>query len=451
MTMNINYLTLTLSLLTLMSCDGFLDEKPESSLLVPDKLSDLEQLLDGTTWGMNNTPGILEISTDNLYTNEQGFLGLTLLEQNAYTWQKEIYEFIGGDWNVPYQQILTANVVLNQADQIHPDNQKEIEFLTELRGRSLWIRSQAYFQLLSAFAAPYDQNGVNDSPGVPLRLTPNVSVFIDRGTVGEDYAQITNDLENAISMLPEVATFKTRPSKQSAHALLARIYLAMESYDKAEFHARKVLELNDSLMDYWDLDATSRYPFPLFNEEIIHHLEMLNYRHMNSGLTFVDSTLVREFDENDLRKELFFTHAAQGINFDGNYSGSRVRFSGLATNEIYLIAAECAARDGNTVSSLGLLNTLLNTRWREGTFVPYVADSPEQALELVLRERRKELIFRGVRWTDLRRLNRDSRFEKTLSRTIGTENFVLSPLSHRYLLPIPPEEIQVSGIAQNPR
>ena len=136
MTMNINYLTLTLSLLTLMSCDGFLDEKPESSLLVPDKLSDLEQLLDGTTWGMNNTPGILEISTDNLYTNEQGFLGLTLLEQNAYTWQKEIYEFIGGDWNVPYQQILTANVVLNQADQIHPDNQKEIEFIREFNSNN---------------------------------------------------------------------------------------------------------------------------------------------------------------------------------------------------------------------------------------------------------------------------------------------------------------------------
>jgi tetratricopeptide (TPR) repeat protein len=447
----VKYLFPTLSLLALMSCDGFLDQKPESGLLVPDKLSDLEQLLDGTTWGMNNTPGILEISTDNLYTDEQGILGLTLLEQNAYSWQKEVYEFIGSDWNVPYQQILTANVVLEQAGLIHPDNQQDLELLKELRGRSLWIRSQAYFQLLSAFAAPYDPNGVNDSPGVPLRLSPNVSIFIDRGSIAEDYDQITRDLEDAVSMLPEVAAFKTRPSKQSAHALLARIYLAMESYHKAEFHARKVLELNDSLLNYWDLDATSRYPFPLFNGEVIHHLEMLNYRHMNSGLTFVDSTLVNEFDENDLRKELFFTQAVHGINFDGNYSGSRVRFSGLATNEIYLIAAECAARDGNTVGSLGLLNTLLETRWKEGTFVPYAVDTPEQALELVLNERRKELIFRGVRWSDLRRLNRDSRFKKTLSRNVGSETFLLSPMSNRYVLPIPPEEIQVSGIVQNPR
>ena len=450
MTTNIKYLFLPLSLL-LVSCDGFLDQKPESSLLVPDKLNDLEQLLDGTTWGMNNTPGILEISTDNLYTTEQGLLGLTLPEQNAYSWQKEVYEFIGSDWNVPYQQILTANVVLEQADLIRSDSPKDREILTELRGRALWIRSQAFFQLLSAFAVPYDPNGANDSPGVPLRLSPNVSIFIDRGTVGEDYAQITKDLEDAAGMLPEVATFKTRPSKQSAHALLARIYLAMEIYDKAEFHARKVLELNDSLLNYWDLDTTLRYPFPLFNEEVIHHLEMLNYRHMNSGLTFVDSTLVKEFEENDLRRELLFTQAAQGMNFDGNYSGSRVRFSGLATSEIYLIAAECAARDGNTVGSLDLLNTLLETRWKEGTFVPYATVSPEQALKLVLNERRKELIFRGVRWSDLRRLNRDARFEKTLSRNVGTETFVLSPMSNRYLLPIPPEEIQVSGIAQNPR
>lgn len=428
-----------------------MDQKPQSSLLIPDKVRDLEQLMDATTWGINNTPAILEISTDNLYTTEQGYLGLSILERNAYTWQEDLYEFNGTDWDSPYYQILVANVVLDEAEKLSTDNQDEADLLIELRGRALWMRSQAYFQLLSTFASPFDPNGANDSPGVPLRLSPEVGQVVERGTIGADYAQITSDLEQAVDLLPELADFKTRPSKLSAHALLARIYLAMEVYDKAEFHAKKALEINDSLMNYRELDPLAKYPFPLFNEEVIHHLQMLNYSHMNSGLTFVDSTLVKEFEENDLRKELLFTTGAQGINFDGNYSGSRVRFSGLATNEMYLIAAECAARRDDSAESLTLLNTLLETRWKEGTFAPFTASDSEDALRLILQERRKELIFRGLRWMDLRRLNRDPRFAKVLTRKIGAETFEIRPESPRYVLPIPPDEILVSGIAQNPR
>ena len=445
----INYCLLSLILFT--SCEGFLDEKPQSSLLIPTKPQDLEQLMDGTTWGINNTPAILELSTDNLYTTEQGFLGLSILERNAYTWQQDLYEFNGPDWDFPYRQILVANVVLDEAEKMSPVDQDEKEFLSELRGRALWIRAQAYFQLLSTFAAPFDPNGVNGSPGVPLRLSPEVNQIVERGTVGEDYAQITADLENAVDLLPELAEFKTRPSKHSAHALLARIYLAMELYDKAEIHANQALEINNSLMNYWELDAGRQYPFSLFNEEVIHHLQMINYSHMNSGLTFVDSTLIKEFEENDLRRELFFTQGSQGINFDGNYSGSRVRFSGLATDEMYLILAECLARRGNYNEAMELLNTLLETRWEKGTFVPVSASDSQDALKVILKERRKELIFRGIRWTDLRRLNRDPRFAKVLARKVGEDIFELSPESPRYVLPIPPDEILVSGIPQNPR
>ena len=449
--MNKSKFILFLAFIWLSSCEGFLDEKPESNLLVPRTVYDLEELLDGTTWGINRTPALLELSSDNLYIPEDGFTGLSLLERNAYTWQENIFEFEGPDWDFPYRQIFAANVVLDQGDKILPLDMEEERVLKEVKGRALWIRAQAYFQLLSAFATPYHPDGKNDSPGVPLRLSPNVGAFVDRGTVREDYAQITGDLERAIEMLPEVADYKTRPSKLSAHALLARIYLAMEEYKLAEHHAGVVLGINNSLINYSELDSSLRYPFSLFNDEVIHHLEMINYTYMNSGLTFVDSTLYMEYGENDLRKELLFTHTAQGINFDGNYSGSRVRFAGLATNEIYLIAAECAARVGDVEEAMRLLNTLLETRWIRGKFVPFSASAPEDALRIVLEERRKELLFRGVRWSDLRRLNRDSNFAKVITRKIGMESFELNPQSQRYLLPIPPEEIQVSGIAQNPR
>ena len=444
-----NYLLVALFIFS--ACDGFLDEKPSSNLLIPKTIQDLEELLDGTTWGINRTPALLELSTDNLSIGDQGFNGLSVVERNAYIWRADIFELAGPDWDFPYRQIFAANVVLDQGKSIKVSNPSEQKALDEVMGRALWMRAQAYFQLLSTFAAPFDPKGPNTSPGVPMRLSPAVGVFVDRGTVGEDYEQVVKDLEMAVGMLPNLADYKTRPSKLSTYALLARIYLAMERYDLAEINAGKALEIYDQLMNYNSLDPKLRYPFPLFNPEVIHHLEMMNYSYMNSGLTFVDHALYQKFEKDDLRKELFFTPAAQGVNFDGNYSGSRVRFSGLATNELYLILAESAVRNGRVAEGMRTLNVLLETRWKKGTFIPLSATTQQEALEVILLERRKELLFRGLRWTDLRRLNRDPKYAKVLTRKIGGETFELQPNSIRYVLPIPPEEIQISGIVQNPR
>jgi len=68
-----------------------------------------------------------------------------------------------------------------------------------------------------------------------------------------------------------------------------------------------------------------------------------------------------------------------------------------------------------------------------------------------LKERRKELLFRGLRWTDLRRLNLDPRFAVTLARNVSGQIYSLPPEDPRYAWPIPDDEIQASGIPQNPR
>jgi len=444
------YLLLLLSL-SAAGCQEFLDEKPTLNLLVPETVDDLEKLLDATTRGLNDTPSILEIGTDNIYTTDAGYSGMSLVERSAYTWQKNVYESNAVDWDTPYQQILYANVVLDEADKLSIGSQEEQNHLNEVKGRALWMRAQAYAQLMNSFAAPFEPGGSNSSPGVPLHTSPEVKVKVKRATVGENYAQIIEDLELALELLPDHSHYKTRASKHSTHALLARVYLAMEEYELAGTHAETALGFDNALMDYNKLDLEAKYPFPLFNTEVIHHLELSRYLYLTSGLIFVDSTLVKQFEENDLRKELLFTPTAQGVNFDGNYSGSRIRFSGLANNEMYLITAECAARNGDVDKSLTLLNTLLETRWQAGTFVPFQSPDAQTALELILEERRKELIFRGIRWSDLRRLNRDSRFAKAIQRNVGGESIVLEANSTNYLLPIPPLEIQVSGIAQNPR
>ena len=76
----------------------------------------------------------------------------------------------------------------------------------------------------------------------------------------------------------------------------------------------------------------------------------------------------------------------------------------------------------------------------------------DAALTLILDERRKELAFRsGLRWSDLKRLNQDSRYAKTLSRKIGGQSYTLAPGDKRYAFLIPVSVVQMDGVAQNSR
>jgi hypothetical protein len=132
------------------------------------------------------------------------------------------------------------------------------------------------------------------------------------------------------------------------------------------------------------------------------------------------------------------------------YSESAFVFSGIATDEMYLIKAECLARAGKVDEGIQTLNALLIKRWKTGTFVPFVAANVNDAMTKILKERRKELVFRTLRWEDLRRLQNDPLFSVTPKRIVNGQEYSLEPNSPRYLLKIPPTVIQLTGIQQNP-
>src|SRR5690606_30279770 len=112
------------------------------------------------------------------------------------------------------------------------------------------------------------------------------------------------------------------------------------------------------------------------------------------------------------------------------------------------------ARQGEVDLAMKDLNALLRTRWRKvngvSTYVDQSAADASAALKLILTERRKELLLRGLCWTDLRRLNLEEPFKKTLSRTIDGKTYKLEPGSFRYTFPIPDEILSKSGMKQNP-
>ncbi len=106
-----------------------------------------------------------------------------------------------------------------------------------------------------------------------------------------------------------------------------------------------------------------------------------------------------------LRKPALFTASNGYYKYKGSYTRSSTFFTGITTAEMYLISAECYARLNEVNKAMEQLNTLLVNRIRTADFIPVVAIDKTDALNMVLEERRKELIFRGLRWSDIKRYN----------------------------------------------
>lgn len=436
----------------LIACDdSFLDKKPNKSIVIPTTLDDLQALLDNAAV-MNISPGLHQLGTDDLFTNDAGFAFLTnATERNSYTWAKDFYEGINsvGDWRIPYQQVFYANIVLETlpAINITASNQNRWK---EIKGSALFLRAHAFYSIAQVFAPPF-QTGPT-ALGIPLRTTADVNAPVVRASIKVTYDKILNDLLEAEQLLPLTSAYKTRPTKVAARALLARTSLTIEDYPNAELYASTALEETSFLLDYNTINPSVARPIPRMNDEILFYSSMVTYRYTASTQLFVDTTLFSTYHLNDIRRAAFFQlRATNRYTFKGSYTGTAALFSGISNGEVYLIRAESRVRNGNIQGALDDLNILLTKRWKTGTFSPIAQSDPQSLLDIILLERQKELVFRGTRWTDLRRLNFDPNRAITLHRKVNGNNYSIPPKDLRYTFPIPPDEINTSGIQQNPR
>mgnify|MGYP000179443562 CR=1 FL=1 len=436
----------------LTSCEAFLDERPNKNIVIPQTTADLQALLDANNMGMNDAPSLGILSSDDLIITDEGYQGLrNEIEQNAYLWKENIFADFGADWATPYQQVFYANTVLDQAKEINPGTPEETSELATVVASARFYRANAFFNLLSYFAPAYDKGNNETKLGIPLQLSASINEPVSRADLEGSYAQVFNDLEVSIDDLPDTNEYVTRPSKVAAYALLARCYLYMGEFEKALEHAERALSIKNDLLDYALVSVDSRYAFDLDNPEVLFYNQVISYSYMASSMTLVNPGLYDLYEEGDYRKEVLFNEQPDGHGFKGNYTGGFRYFTGLAVDEMYLIKAECLVRVGEMDAGMETLNQLRTYRIKENSFSDLVASSKEEALDFVLKERRKELLFRGLRWMDLKRLNLDQARQLILHRTIDGTQYELLPNSNRYVLPIPPNEINISGIAQNPR
>lgn len=444
--------------LLLVSCkkqDNFLATIPDASLAVPATLNDLQLMVQHEGLFNENDPGFGTVSADEYYITDASFIGSTKLEQNLYIWAKGIYPNETDqvyDWSSAYSQIYTANVILESLAAIKVSGSQLNQYNT-IKGSALFFRAKAFFNLLQVFSLPYDSAKASLQLGIPLRLNANLNIQSVRASQQDCYIQLLQDLQTAAALLPVSVLHPSLPSSVAANGFLARVYLSMGSYSKALQYANACLAGNASLTDYNTL-KTGAFPIAqsVIKEDIFHSVTA-NYGIIGYSKAIIDTTLYNSYQQNDLRKSIFFYYYRGNQTWNGTYDvvHTNIVFDGIATDEIYLTRAECFARQGNVSAAMNDLNTLLINRYKTGTFIPYTATSADDALNQVLTERKKELLFRGTRWTDLRRLNKEPRFAQTIRRKVQGTTYELAPNDPKYALPLPPQEIQLSGVQQNQR
>jgi SusD family. len=457
-TLKIIFLLTVALLVACQKQDDWLNEKSAKSDVVPETLADFQAILDNTM-EMNQrcftNTGI--VASDNIQVPTEKLSEIYEFEKNIYLWDRNVWEAGNSrEWNYGFRVIEFANYILEELKEAKgTETQKN-----SIEGQARFFRAIAMYSLTQLFCTAYQENTADTDLGLPIRESSDVNKIIrHRSSMKQTFGFIVADLQRAISLLPSTQLYFQRPTTIGAKGLLSKIYLLMGDYPTALEYSEQVLATQNQLLDFnntsiINYNSDNRFPYHgVGNPEIIFYGDCISY---SSGspttlsLAIADPELYDMYDSQDLRKILFFTLRDNQQCFAGTYNGDYQNFSGIATNEVLLIKAECEARRGSIANAMNDLNLLLTHRYKTGTFIPLTANNAEDALSKVLRERRKELPMTGnVRWEDLKRLNHDPRFQKTISRNVNGSTITLPPNDKRYVFPIPENEIKASGIEQN--
>lgn len=420
-------------------------------LAVPETVADNQALLD--TYGFINfdfaSSG--DTSSDDYFLNDEDYDAMQSdQDRRLYTWQPDYVAkpaTEGNDWQNCYRTIYICNTVLfNLADKKLTGSEAD-----NVKGQALAFRAAIYLDAAQIWCLAYDAATADQDLGLPLRIDPDTNIPSVRSTLRETYNQILTDLHTAIQLLPDQQIAASRPSKVTALGFLARTYLYMGDYENSLKYGLEALSINKQLMNYNTLDVNASYPIANLNIEVLLPTSIAYSPFLSVNTAKIPAEIYNLYEENDLRKAIFFKINSNGeFLFRGNYGGSSTRKNCIAIDEIYLTVSESYAQLNNPARATFWLNALLETRWKTGTYVPLDIKDNAGLLLKIQEERRKELLFRGLRWADIKRYNKAGA-QISLTRTVNGKIYNLPPNDLRFAIAIPEDIIGMTGMPQNPR
>lgn len=448
------------------SCEDFLDREPHSSIsneLAFETIEDFEVGINGVYSGFLSSSYygksyilLGDIMTDNVlarqgYSNTYGTM--YHWDYNSGTYEPRNF------WAAAYRVITRASNIIERIAPFEEGDDAEIA--QNIKGEALLARAIAHFDLARLFAAPYRESSAATDMGIPVITVSEVG-YPSRNTLEETYEQIIQDATDARELITETSS-RTRFTKSTADAFLARVYLSMQNWDLAIDHATNVIDNTFySIAEGEDYEAMWVYDT---SDEIIWKLGLIpseassaialgaNYVNDGSGAPIPDYVAPNAFldlydDKDDQRYQLFYRHNEEvqdaGVfSLINKYpSNPELMQNGVnmpkvfRLSEMYLIRAEASAEDLDEDGANADLEYIRERRIDSYTHETLSGDALKEAIFL---ERRLELAYEGHYWWDLKRTNRGF-FRSSQANTLGNDVSAEST-NYRWLWPIPQEEI----------
>lgn len=314
-------------------------------------------------------------------------------------------------WSEPYIMIYRCNVLLENMDLV-PDLGDEQQ--TRTAAEAKFLRAVGHFELVRMFANPYGYTADNSHDGIPLRIVASQEA-LPRATVGEIYAQVVSDLEEAAAVLP--ASNGGYATSWAAKAYLARVHFQMNDFQNASNYADDVIAnggfaLDSSVMARFSSAANSENILNLISTGSLNNsgaelggiYRSTNLSNPPAGRMSQELYLSAIADTNDLRGQLYYVLANPG---QSNELVLLTRFNEpwfnvplLHLAEMYLIRAEARAELGDLSGATDDLNAI---RARAGATTVSQGLDVASLKALIRLERRLEMPGEGHRFHDLRR------------------------------------------------
>lgn len=451
-------------MLTVTSCEEYTDVTPKGALVIETAAQFYEMVsLPNRGYPINN----FQYLSDDQWMKESNVIGITPnVDIINFTFDETADRVslikTSSFYNQAYSYINRWNTIITLVD-----NSKGEESTKQLAKAEAKInRAYDHFLLVNTYAKGYNPQTAATDGGICIMDKFDLEAQPAKSTVAQVYDFIQKDIEDALPYLQEKPLDVYHPSLAFAYAFKAKVHLFKREIASAKAAAEKSLSYNNQI---FDMVAYSKQGGPTVvtvpaanNVEVLSYQYMTGYNEMNFAYQNVISPELRTlFGTNDARFNLFFnttstTNLDQGSN-TAYWSTVYTRFFyptvGMKTTEVYLMQAECLAREDKFTEAVAVLNTLRAKRILSGTVNLTVPTTRAATMQLVINERRKELLLGFNRFFDLKRLNTETEYAKTVTRvfplvnkTVAQKTYTLQPNSKLYVIPFP-----LSALTKNPK
>jgi hypothetical protein len=445
---------------TFTSCDDFLTYEPSDA--VNDETAfktakDIENGLNGVYYSLGRYPffgknviALGDIAADNCWmTGSSGHFD-QIYKYTVNDDTPDLLEIWDGGYKTVDQaaRLITAGKKMLESDLSENDISKIKSAIAQAYG----LKALSQFTLVNIFGLPYSEAN-KSTLGIVVVKDDHIIAFqkIDRGTVAETYVQVLADIASAHTYIGSVSDDKFNMNEAALNALEARVKLYMSDWAGAITAAGNAISKSggsivtdaDAYYNMWrSVSVTSEDIFTiskLSNDNLSANALNTLYDSYDGKAT---SGLVKLFGTNDMRKSLF-TGTGEMV--------KALKYMGLPTSaatsnipvfrlpEMYLIIAEAKAQ----LSQADAVNYVWQIAKRNPDLLK--SDIPTDKaglLSFISIERRRELFQEGHRWFDMRRTG------EKLTR-IGGNFPIINWDASKFVYPIPSQEINASGIAQN--